>query len=123
MPSKRWHVSPCCPLRPYRPRWPQGRNSAHSLPKGSNPRHKHRFRHLKICSKIILFGFPFQRRFNSKLSMSDTRSLLADYVKNGSEAAFRELVARYINLVYCTALRLVGNDTQLAQDVAQTVFI
>jgi RNA polymerase sigma factor (sigma-70 family) len=56
--------------------------------------------------------------------ITDSRQqLLAEYAAYGSEAAFRELVARYINLVYSTALRLVGGDTQLAEDVAQTVFI
>jgi RNA polymerase sigma factor (sigma-70 family) len=54
---------------------------------------------------------------------TDSQQLLAEYAAHGSEAAFRELVARYINLVYSTALRLVGGDTQLAEDVAQTVFI
>ncbi len=33
------------------------------------------------------------------------------------------MVARYINFVYSVALRLVGGDTQLAEDVTQTVFI
>ena len=46
--------------------------------------------------------------------MTESQQLLADYAKNGSEAAFRELVARYINFVYSTALRLVGGDMQLA---------
>ena len=55
--------------------------------------------------------------------MMDTQQLLAEFAAAGSEAAFRELVARYLNLVYSTALRLVGGDTQLAEDVAQTVFI
>jgi len=55
--------------------------------------------------------------------MTDSRQLLEEYARNGSEPAFRELVARYLNLVYSTALRLVGGDTQLAQDVTQTVFI
>jgi RNA polymerase sigma factor (sigma-70 family) len=55
--------------------------------------------------------------------MMDTQQLLAEYAGNGSEAAFRELVARYINFVYSVALRLVDGDTQLAEDVTQTVFI
>ena len=55
--------------------------------------------------------------------ITDSQQLLAEYASHGSEAAFRELVARYINLVYSTALRLVGGDTQLADDVTQTVFI
>ena len=52
--------------------------------------------------------------------MTDSRTLLADYVENGSEGAFRELVARYLNLVYATAMRVVGGDATLAEDVAQT---
>jgi RNA polymerase sigma factor (sigma-70 family) len=55
--------------------------------------------------------------------MTDSQKLLAEYAVNGSESAFRELVTRYISLVYSTALRLVGGDTQLAEDVTQTVFI
>ena len=54
--------------------------------------------------------------------MTDHRTLLADYVTHGSEEAFRELVARYIDLVYSTAVRLVNGDTHRAEDVAQTVF-
>src|ERR1700693_454429 len=54
---------------------------------------------------------------------TDSQQLLAEYTAHGSEAAFRELVARYLDLVYSTALRLVNGDTQLAEDVAQTVFI
>lgn len=54
--------------------------------------------------------------------MTDSQQLLATYVKTGSEAAFRELLARYIDLVYSTALRLVHGDTHRAEDVAQTVF-
>src|ERR1041384_4380914 len=54
--------------------------------------------------------------------MTDTRQLLADYATRGSEAAFGELVARYVNLVYSPALRLVGDDAHLSQDVTQIVF-
>jgi len=42
---------------------------------------------------------------------------------NGSDAAFRELVTRYVDLVYSTALRLVEGDTHRAEDVTQTVFV
>jgi RNA polymerase sigma factor (sigma-70 family) len=55
--------------------------------------------------------------------MTDTQALLDKYVRTGSETAFRELVARYVNLVHSTALRLVGGDRHLAEDVAQTVFV
>jgi len=54
--------------------------------------------------------------------MTDTRQLLADYVASGSETAFRELVAGYVDLVYSAAIRLVNGDTHLAEDVTQTVF-
>src|SRR6476620_3554781 len=56
-------------------------------------------------------------------NMTDSQTLLAEYAANGSEAAFRELVARYINFVYSTARRLVWEDAHLAEDVTQMVFI
>jgi RNA polymerase sigma factor (sigma-70 family) len=57
------------------------------------------------------------------LNMTESLALLAEYARSGSEAAFRELVHRYLGLVYGSALRLVGGDTHLAEDVAQTVFL
>jgi RNA polymerase sigma factor (sigma-70 family) len=54
---------------------------------------------------------------------TDSQQLLADYTANGSERAFQELVARYVDLVYSTAIRLVEGDTHRAEDVAQTVFV
>lgn len=54
--------------------------------------------------------------------MLDDLQLLRRYASDGSEAAFRELVERHVNLVYSTALRRVGNDAHLAQDVSQLVF-
>jgi RNA polymerase sigma factor (sigma-70 family) len=55
--------------------------------------------------------------------MTDSQQLLADYVNTGSETAFRELVSRYVDLVYSAAVRLVNGDRQLAEDVTQTVFV
>ena len=55
--------------------------------------------------------------------MTDSQQLLADYVETGSETAFREVVTRYLGLVYSTALRLVEGDSHRADDVAQTVFV
>ena len=54
--------------------------------------------------------------------MLDDQQLLRRYATDGSEAAFGELVARYVNLVYSAALRRTGGDTHLAQDAAQLVF-
>src|ERR1043165_5699916 len=55
--------------------------------------------------------------------MSSPNPLLSDFVRSGSEGAFSDLVSRYVNLVYSTALRLVNGDTQLAEDIVQHVFI
>src|SRR6266496_4678249 len=45
--------------------------------------------------------------------MMENQDWLAEYVQTGSDAAFRELVTRYVDLVYSTALRLVGGDLKL----------
>jgi len=54
--------------------------------------------------------------------MNDDAQLLRRYAEAGSESAFSELVSQHIDLVYSAALRQVGGDVHLAQDVAQTVF-
>src|SRR5437870_13830471 len=54
--------------------------------------------------------------------MLDDHQLLRRYANDGSEAAFAELVSRYVNLVYSAAFRRTGGDAHLAQDVAQLVF-
>ena len=43
------------------------------------------------------------------------RQLLCEYAGNHSEAAFAELVRRYVDLVYSSALRLTG-DAHGAKD-------
>ena len=55
--------------------------------------------------------------------MINDKQLLQQYAQERSESAFGELVARHIDFVYSTALRVVNGDSHLAQDVAQTVFI
>jgi RNA polymerase sigma factor (sigma-70 family) len=55
--------------------------------------------------------------------MSGMNPLLSEFVRTGSEGAFRDLVSAYVNLVYSTAVRSVRGDTQLAEDIVQTVFI
>lgn len=54
--------------------------------------------------------------------MADDSALLRLYIATRSEAAFAELVTRYISLVYHAALRQLGAETQLAEDVTQVVF-
>jgi len=54
--------------------------------------------------------------------MNDDSALLKRYVETHDEGAFAELVQRYLNLVYFSALRQVAQDTQHAEDVTQAVF-
>ncbi len=48
--------------------------------------------------------------------------LLRRFAERGSQAAFAEIVGRYLRLVHSTCLREVG-DRQMAEDVTQGVFL
>jgi RNA polymerase sigma factor (sigma-70 family) len=52
----------------------------------------------------------------------DNAALLRHFVETCSDEAFELLVSRHFNLVYGSALRMVGGDAHLAKDVAQKVF-
>ncbi len=52
----------------------------------------------------------------------EDRELLHEFVRNRSQTAFGELVTRHLPVVYSAALRMV-RDSQLAEEVAQSVFI
>jgi len=52
----------------------------------------------------------------------DDDTLLTRYARDGSDAAFGQLVARHLSLVYSTCLRETGSPS-LAEDAAQVVFL
>jgi len=54
--------------------------------------------------------------------MPDDVTLLRRYATDRAEDAFAELVRRHLDGVYSTALRRVGGDVHLAEDVTQKVF-
>lgn len=54
--------------------------------------------------------------------MNDDTQLLRRYAEEGAEAAFAEVVARHVDLVYGAALRQTRGNAALAQDVVQAVF-
>lgn len=53
----------------------------------------------------------------------DDAELLAQYAADRSEVAFAELVRRQVDFVYSAALRQLGGNHHLAQDVTQMVFV
>ncbi|HLH54569.1 MAG TPA: sigma-70 family RNA polymerase sigma factor [Verrucomicrobiae bacterium] len=73
-------------------------------------------------AQIFLSDLAGLRLYRGEMSMTDSQELLREYVSKHSEAAFEQLVRRYIDLVYSVALRRVNWASQLAQDVAQVVF-
>lgn len=55
--------------------------------------------------------------------MTDDATLLKHYAETHAETAFAEIVRRYVDRVFSGALRRVGGDVQLAEDVTQQVFV
>ena len=55
--------------------------------------------------------------------METDAALLSRYVRERAQDAFAELTRRRIDAVYSMALRRVGGDAHLAQDVTQEVFV
>jgi DNA-directed RNA polymerase specialized sigma24 family protein len=55
------------------------------------------------------------------MALSDD-DLLRQYVRDGSNPAFSELVRRYLDAVYSAALRQV-RSTALAEEISQSVFL
>lgn len=54
--------------------------------------------------------------------MNEDAELLRRFTDERSEMAFAELVGRHLDFVYDRALRRVGGDAHLAQDIVQQVF-
>ncbi len=55
--------------------------------------------------------------------MNDDAHLLHEFADGGSDAAFAELVRRYLDLVHSAARRQVAGDVHRAEEVTQAVFV
>lgn len=65
-----------------------------------------------VCGAAVTLSHPM---------LSDS-SLLLQYLETHDDSAFAELVRRHLDAIYSSALRRLGGDHQLAEDVAQKVF-
>src|SRR2546423_10613380 len=54
-------------------------------------------------------------------TMISDSELLRRYCEDSADSAFAELVQRYLGLVYSAALRQVGGNSHLAEEIAQIV--
>src|ERR1700755_2156299 len=59
----------------------------------------------------------------SEVQVETDQALLGQFVREGSQTAFRALVERYAGLVFASARRQVRGDEHLADDITQAVFI
>ncbi len=59
----------------------------------------------------------------SESTTSESQSLLAEFVRNGAEAAFRDTAAQTWLIPSLFACWMLDEDTHLARDVTQVVFI
>lgn len=55
--------------------------------------------------------------------MTDDTELLRRFVEDGSQESLGELIRNRVNFVYTAALRQVGGDSHMAEDVTQGVFL
>jgi len=69
----------------------------------------------------ILFGLSSGAHYQEEPVQTDAE-LIHAYSETGSEAAFTELVQRYVGLVYGTALRQFDGNVAAAKDATQEVF-
>jgi uncharacterized protein (TIGR03435 family) len=74
----------------------------------------------KNFKKYCLLSWP--SAINSQMHDASNLELLRNYHRQGSEAAFAELVERHIHLVYSAALRQTGIAAQ-AEEITQAVFV
>jgi hypothetical protein len=73
---------------------------------------------MESCRIWLVSGF-----IPCEMNTMDTRELLEAYSHERSEAAFQELVNRYVNLVFSMALRRVAGNRQLAWLHRHTGFV